>query len=59
MRAVHPGQSKKAREWRKEQYEQRSPLLWNGQTDAALAHLRALHPGGDGEPIDKLEETIT
>jgi hypothetical protein len=55
---VHAGQSKKAREWRKEQYEQLSPLLWNGQVNAALAHLRALRPGGDGEPIDKLEETI-
>lgn len=59
IRAGHPGQSKKAREWRKGQYEQLSPRLWHGQVDAALAHLRALRPGGDGEPIDTLEEAIT
>ena len=56
---MNRGQNKKAREWRKEQYEQLSSLLWNGQADAALALFRALRPGGDGEPIDKLEETIT
>lgn len=59
IRAVHPGQSQLAREWRKGQYETLSPLLWEGQVDAALAHLRALRPGADLEPIDQLEEAIT
>ncbi len=59
IRAVRPGQSKPARQFRKGQYETLSPLLWQGQVDAALAHLRALRPGADHEPIDKLEEAIT
>lgn len=59
IRAVRPGQSKPAREWRKGQYETLSPLLWQGQVDAALAHLHALRPGANQEPIDKLEEAIT
>ncbi len=59
MRAVRPGQSQSAREWRKGQYETLSPLLWHGQVDAALAHLQALRPAANQEPIDTLEEAIT
>jgi len=59
IRAVRPGQSQSARAWRKEQYETLSQLLWHGQVDAALAHLRALRPGANQEPIDHLEEAIT
>lgn len=59
IRAVHPGQSKLAREWRKGQYEQLTPRLGHGQVDTALAHLRALRPAAGHEPIDKLEEAIT
>ena len=59
IRAVRPGQSKLAREWRKEQYETLLPLLWHGQVDAALTHLHALRPGAGLEPIEKLEEAIT
>ena len=59
IRAVRPGQSKPAREWRKGQYEQLTPLLWRGQVEAALTHLRALRPAAGQEPVDKLEEAIT
>jgi hypothetical protein len=59
IRAVRPGNSKSARQWRKGQYEMLSPRLGHGQVDAALTHLYALRPGGDREPIDQLEEAIT
>lgn len=59
IRAVRPGQSKSAREFRKGQYEVLAPLLWQGQVDAALAQLQALRPGANQEPIDPLEEAIS
>lgn len=59
IRAVRPGQSKLAREWRKGQYETLSPRLGHGQVDAALTHLHTLRPGAGLEPIEKLEEAIT
>ncbi len=59
IRAVRPGQSKSAREFRKGQYETLSPLLWQGQVDAALAHVQALRPGANQELIDQLEEAIS
>lgn len=59
IRAVGPGQSKVQRTWRKEQYEQLQPLLWQGQVEAALAHLQRLRPGPDGEPMEALEEALT
>jgi hypothetical protein len=59
IRAARPGQSQPAREFRKEQYEHLSLLLWYGRVDAALAHLHALRPGANQEPIDTLEEAIT
>lgn len=59
IRAVRPGRSKAARQGRKEQYELLTPLLWHGQVDAALAHLRALRKACAQEPIDPLEEAIT
>lgn len=59
IRAVRPAQSQSAREWRKGQYEILSSVLWQGQIDVALAHLQALCPGANQEPIDPLEEAIT
>jgi len=59
IRAVGPGQSKVRRAWRKEQYEQLLPLLWQGHVDAALTHLQTLRPGPDCEPIEALEEALT
>ena len=59
IRAVGPGQSKRERAWRKAQYEKLRALLWQGQVDAALAHLQGLRPGPDGEPIEALEEALT
>ncbi len=54
-----PGQSKLQRAWRKGQYEQLRPLLWQGHIEAALAHLQTLHPGPGCEPIEALEESLT
>jgi hypothetical protein len=60
IRAVRPGPSKSAREFRKGQYETLLPQQWQGQVDAGLAHLQALRPGANQEPIDPLvEEAIS
>lgn len=59
IRAVGPGKSKLQRAWRKGQYEQLRPLLWQGQVEAALAHLQTLQPGPACEPIEALEEALT
>ncbi len=52
IRAVGPGQSSIQRAWRKGQYERLRPLLWQGQVEAALAHLQRLRPAAASEPIE-------
>jgi hypothetical protein len=42
VRAVQPGKRTTRRAWRKEQYEVLLPLLWQGEREAALAHLEHL-----------------
>lgn len=59
MRALHPGKSKAQRAWRKQQYERLKPLLWHGQVEEALNHLRTLRPGSSQEPIKAFEELVT
>ncbi len=51
--------SKIQRTWRKGQYEHLRPRLWQGQVEAALAHVQTLQPAPDCEPIEALEEAIT
>lgn len=58
MRARCPGQGQAQRQWRKQQYEILTPLLWQGQVEGALTHLQALRTRG-GDPIEALEDAIT
>ena len=44
IRSLQPGKRAARRAWRKEQYEILLPLLWEGQHDAALAHVQSLRP---------------
>jgi hypothetical protein len=44
VRSLQPGKRAARRTWRKEQYEILLPLLWEGQHEQALAHLRSLRP---------------
>lgn len=44
VRAVQPGKRAARRAWRKEQYEVLLLLLWEGEREQALKHLRSLHP---------------
>lgn len=57
MRALQPGKRAERRKWRKEQYEQLLPLLWQGEREQALAHLRSLFPM-TGEAPPSLEDAI-
>lgn len=58
IRACRPGKGKAQREWRKGQYDLLTALLWHGQVEAALAHLRTLRPAVDREPIEALEDAL-
>lgn len=58
IRAVHPGKSAQRRAWRKQQYEHLRPMLWQGQVDQALIHLRHLRPAEGQEPIKPLEDAL-
>ncbi len=59
IRAVHPGQSKLRREWRKKQYTVLKSSLWQGRVDEALAHLKTLRPADGQASVKRLEEAIS
>lgn len=57
VRACQPGKRPARRAWRKTQYALLLPLLWEGEREEALRHLRSLCPP-PGEVPPPLEEAI-
>lgn len=57
IRSLQPGKRAARRAWRKEQYEILLPLLWQGQSSLALAHLQSLRPS-QGEVPAAFESAI-
>jgi hypothetical protein len=57
IRALQPGKRAERRAWRQEQYEVLCPLLWEGQRQQALAHLRSLRPA-QGEAPAAFEDAV-
>lgn len=57
VRALQPGKHPARRAWRKAQYERLLPLLWQGEREQALRHVRSLRPPAGEVPLP-LEEAI-
>lgn len=57
VRALQPGKRAARRAWRKEQYEVLLSLLWEGEREQALKHLRSLRPT-TAEVLPPLEDAI-
>ena len=51
IRALQPGKRAARRRWRQEQDEVLLPLLWQGEREQALTHLRSLRPTTGEVPL--------